>query len=315
MPDAQPATPAPSSTGSLFDGLAPAAGSPSGASADPAPAVAKTAPPPPEPSAEDWKAAGFEAPWLQKFAGGKFKKEADAVRGYDEFGKLVNTHAEEAKSAQAKAAELAQRLAAVEPIIGAPVDEKGEPKPYEFGWTDPESIAPELSSRLESLLRKHNLSETVAKDLVPLAEDYAAAMTLGNREAEMAGAMKFYGIADAEIEAALEDPSKFSDTKAGQDTLVKMKALQTFWEEKLADNPALTDAMRRVAHRFDGIEFLEGLRSELSSIKNGATGYGAGPESADSILKAAANDSSYFLRNPDAYQRLHDARAREAAGK
>jgi len=307
-----PAPSAPAATGSLFDGLG-GSGTPAApAEATPAVTPAQT---PAQPTPEDWKGAGYEAPWLQKFAGGKFKKEAEAIRGYDEFGKLVNTHAEEAKSAQAKAAELAQRLAGVEPIIGAPVDEKGEPKPYDFGWTDPASIAPELSGRLEDLLRKHNLSEVVAKDLVPLAEDYAAAMTLGNREAEMAGAMKFYGVPDAEIEAALADPAKFSETKAGQDTLVKMKGLQDFWEERLAEKPDLMDAMRRVASRFDGIEFLEGLRSELSSIKNGVTGHGAGPESADSILRAAQGDHGYFLKNPDAYQRLLEARTREATGK
>lgn len=313
-PAAAPTAPAtPAATPVATPAPATAAADP-GAAATPDPGPAATGHQPP-PGTEEWQAAGYEAPWLQKFAGGKYKKEVDAFKGYDEFGSLINTRAEEAKSAQAKAAELAQKLAGVEGIIGAPVDETGKPKPYDFGWTDPAAVAPELASGLESVLRKHNLSEAVAKDIVPLAEEYAAAVALGSREAEIAGAMLDYGFKQEEIEAALADPTKFGEHPAGKDAQARLASLAKFWEERAGDNPALVEAIYGVASRREGIRLLELLRSDLSAIKNGSAGHAGAPESADAILKAAAGDSSYFLRNPDAYTRLLAAREREASGK
>ncbi len=243
----------------------------------------------------DWKAAGYEHELLAGAHGGKYKTLKALIEGTEQFGSLVNTHSEEAKTAAAKAAELEAKWKGVESIVGAPVDAEGNPAPYEFGWSEEATVDPELSGAFEGWLRKHNLSQGVAQEAAQLLETYAAALALGNQEAELAGVVEDYG-------------GKPEEAKA------KLAELQQFWTEKLGDTPAEVDALHEVASTRSGIRFLETLRSRITLIQNGRAAGGSGPESAEQILAEAAGKPDFFS-DPRNYQRLTAARERELAGK
>lgn len=267
----------------------------------------------------DWKTKGYEAEYLATAHGGKYKTVADLVKGTEEFGTLVNQRSEEAKSAQAKAAEFEQRFGQLAEVIGAPKDPTtGEPAPYDFGWSPEADLDPELTGQFEGMLRKFDLSQNVAKEAAQLLETYAAAQALGNREAELFGAITDYGLigteagqfSEKDVEAAMADPTKFGETAVGKAFLAKAADLEKFWVERFGENKDLTEAMYGVAHLRDGVRFLELLRSDLTRVQNGRVAGTSGPETREQILAEAANDPNFFSK-PENNARLEAAIRRQ----
>lgn len=147
------------------------------------PDPASTAPAGTDPAPE--ATVEYEEDWLKDFAGGKYRTKADAIKGYDEFGKLVQSKSAAAKEFEAKAAALEERWKTAEQILGAPVDEQGNPKPYELKLPEGGNFDESLKGAFEDFCRKNNLSNAVAQQaLEEIVIPWEVGGEVGRREAE-----------------------------------------------------------------------------------------------------------------------------------
>ena len=159
MPDSlfdeptDPAAPTADSTAPATDTAAP------DPTATPAPATSAPAP------------AGYEAPWLEKAAGGKYKT-VDA----------------------AAAEELQAKWKEIEPVIGAPKNDDGTPKEYAYELPEGVEFQPELVAKLNEFGRARNLSQSVMADAIKdVVLPWQMGLEIGQREAAKEGVVKFFG--------------------------------------------------------------------------------------------------------------------------
>lgn len=129
----------------------------------------------------------YEADWLKTFAGGKYRTIEAASKGYDEFGKLVQTKAAALKELEAKVGDYEAKVKGTEGILGAPVDSEGKPAPYEFKMPEGVEMDSTLKTAFEEFCRGANLSNAVAqKALEDVVIPWEAGSEVGRREAEKA---------------------------------------------------------------------------------------------------------------------------------
>lgn len=287
-------------SGAASAGVTPSAGAAvtpdAGAAATPDTGAAGTpaAKPAATPASEEWKAKGYEEAWLATAHGGKYKTRDALIKGTEEFGGLVRARTEEAEAAALKQAEMATKMATIEPIIGAPVNEDGTAKPYDWGFPEEATVNPVLVDAFDGLLRKHNLSEVVAKDAAGLLTEYAAAVELVNREAEIQATIDYFG----------GDKEK---------AVPQLKELEAYWRGEIGQNPDDWAAIEEVASTSAGIKALDRLRSRLTVVQNGVAATQAANETPEQVLASYAGKPDAFMSDPQAIARLTAAHERRAA--
>ena len=142
----------------------------------------------------------YEEEWLKDFAGGKYRTKADAIKGYDEFGKLVQSKSAAAKELEAKATQLEERWKTAEQILGAPLDDEGNPKPYDLKLPEGGTFDESLRGAFEGFCRKNNLSNAVAQQaLEEIVIPWEAGGEVGRREAEKAMVVEALGGGDEAV--------------------------------------------------------------------------------------------------------------------
>lgn len=240
---------------------------------DEAPAAPEAAPAqdaPAEAAADAAKpdpASDYEQPWLKDVFGGKYRKVADLEKGYSESSK-------QAREFKKAAEEAAQRWQAVEGLIGAPVDEKGEPLPYDLKLPEGVEIDPELMRQAEGLLRKHNLSGKFAQDAFEsFILPWQAGLEMGMREIAKENVVKTLGGGDEAV-------AKQTATRALQ------------WAAGLlGDDAEALDRLRGCTASDDALITLASLHAAMNGVSMGAsTGAGGfGKEQYQAVLAKQAS--------------------------
>ena len=153
-------------------------------------------------SGQETSSVTYEADWLKEFAGGKYQTVEAAFKGYNDFGDLVKKKSSMIEELEAKTADLEGRWKTAEGILGAPVNDKGEPAPYDLKLPEGGEFDPTLKGAFEEFCRAHNLSNAVAqKALDDVVIPWEAGTEAGRREVEKSIVVNALGGGDEAVAA------------------------------------------------------------------------------------------------------------------